>query len=309
MRLRAIATALAIVSIVGGAAQLRAAPPPGSPARPSSFPGLRPLQLQLSGRILGNVRNTVGVGQLGAIVFLYNKYDQMVRQAMTNENGQFLFDSISPDQYTVRVSLSSFVPALKRGIAVQAGIDSVLNVNLASVLSTIELVRATPGQALMSDDWKWALRSAPAARPVMRVLGGIDVRTTASSSKLSSAFSETRGLFNVSAGDPSDLGTVGTQADLGTAFAVATSLRGANRLQFSGNLGFVPRSGMPAAGFSATYSRNTAIGWRTPEVTISARQMYLPSLSGRADVPALRTMSLSTIDRIDITDEDSVEKR
>src|SRR5882724_1813411 len=170
----------------------------GSPAK-VSVP--KPLQQQLSGRILGNVRNTLGVVQMGALVYLYNRYDQVVRQSLTNENGQFVFDSLAPDLYSVRVALSSFVPAMKRGIGVQAGTESVLNVNLASVLSTIELVRATPGQSLMSDEWKWALRSAPAARPAMRFLPGIDIGSTKSSSS-SPVFTETRALFNVSAGDP-----------------------------------------------------------------------------------------------------------
>ena len=277
------------------------ASPPGkaATAKPSI---VRPLQQQLSGRILGNVRNTLGVVQMGALVYLYNRYDQVVRQSLTNENGQFVFDSLAPDLYSVRVALSSFVPAMKRGIGVQAGTESVLNVNLASVLSTIELVRATPGQSLMSDEWKWALRSAPAARPVMRVLPGIDIGSTKSSSS-SPMFTETRGLFNVSAGDPTEMGSLGTQADLGTAFAVATSLYGANRLHFSGNFGFVPHSGMPAAGFSTTYSRQSSNGWTSPEVTLSARQLFMPDRGGSSsNLPALRTMSMSSIDRVDIGD-------
>ena len=299
MRSHTIALALGLAAfLLPGSGQVRA----GSPAKAASkLSANRPIQLQLSGRVLGNVRSTLGVVQMGALVYLYNRYDQVVRQALTNENGQFVFDALSPDLYSVRVALSSFVPAMKRGIGVAAGAESVLNVNLASVLSTIELVRATPGQSLMSDEWKWALRSAPAARPVMRMLPGIDIGSTRASSKPSAMFTETQGLFHVSAGDPADMGSLGTQADLGTAFAVATSLYGANRLHFSGNLGFVPRSGMPAAGFSTTYSRQSSNGWMSPELTLSARQLSLPAGS-RGDLPALRTVSMSSIDRVDLSD-------
>ena len=245
---------------------------------------------------------------MGAMVYLYNRYDQIVRQSLTNENGQFVFDSLSPDLYSVRVALSSFVPAIKRGIGVNAGAESVLNVNLASVLSTIELVRATPGQSLMSDEWKWALRSAPAARPVMRLLPGIDIGQTRSSSVSAPMFTQTRGLFNVSAGDPADMGSLGTQSDLGTAFAVATSLYGTNKLHFTGNLGFVPHSGMPAAGFSTTYSRQSSNGWISPEMTLSARQISMPDRSNTAsNLPVLRTMSLSSIDRVDLSDRIRLE--
>ena len=302
MRSRKTAWALGLAaSLLPGAGLVRA----GSPGK-SSTPRpaiIRPVQQQLSGRIFGNVRSTLGVVQMGALVYLYNRYDQIVRQALTNENGQFAFDSLTPDLYSVRVALSSFVPAMKRGIGVQAGVESVLNVNLASVLSTIELVRANPGQSLMSDEWKWALRSAPAARPVMRMLPGIDIASTKSSSSSSPVFTQTQGLFHVSAGDPADMGSLGTQTDLGTAFAVATSVYGANRLHFSGNLGFVPRSGMPAAGFSTTYSRQSTNGWTSPEVTLSARQISMPDRSGAAaGLPVLRTMSMSSIDRVDLSD-------
>jgi hypothetical protein len=289
-----LALGLAAV-LLPGTGLVCAGGPPVSPRQAL----LRPLQQQLSGRIFGNVRSTLGVVQMGASVYLYNRYDQMVRQALTNENGQFLFDSLSPDLYSVRVALSSFVPAMKRGIGVQAGVESVLNVNLASVLSTIELVRTAPGSTLMSDDWKWALRSAPSARPAMRMLPGIDIGQTRSSSSSSPMFSEVRGLFNVSAGDPGEMGSVGTQTDLGTAFAVATSLYDANKLHFSGNFGIMPHSGMPAAGFSTTYSRESVNGWSSPEITLSAHEVSFPDLPGMAGgTPALRTMSLSSIDRV-----------
>ena len=303
-RTRALAFGLA-ASLLPGVAPVRAGSPASAAklAMPSKSPAPRTLQQQLSGRILGNVRNTLGVVQMGAMVWLYNRYDQIVKQAVTNENGQFAFDALAPDLYSVRVALSSFVPAMKRGIGVSAGAEAVLNVNLASVLSTIELVRAAPGQSLMSDEWKWALRSAPAARPVMRLLPGIDIASTKSSSIITPMFTQTRGLFHLSAGDPADMGSLGTQADLGTAFAVATSLYGANQFHFSGNLGFIPHSGMPAAGFSTTYSRQSNSGWASPEVTLSARQISLPDRSNvRSDLPVLRTMSMSSIDRVDLGD-------
>jgi hypothetical protein len=245
---------------------------------------------------------------MGALVYLYNRYDQVVRQSLTNENGQFVFDALPPDLYSVRVALSSFVPALKRGIAVQAGIESVLNVNLASVLSTIELVRAAPGQTLMSDEWKWALRSAAATRPVMRLLPGIDIGTRAPANSSSiPIFTETRGLFHVAAGDAVDLGGVGAGADLGTAFAVATSLYGANKLNFSGNFGVMPHSGLPAIGFSTTYRRESSNGWLSPELTLSARQLFMPDRTGSANMPVLRTMSMSSIDRLDLTSNARLE--
>ncbi len=68
---------------------------------------------RLTGSIAGEVRNPTGVGQMGATVVLLNRYDRVLRQALTNEKGTFVFDSLLPDLYSVRVTLASFVPAFK----------------------------------------------------------------------------------------------------------------------------------------------------------------------------------------------------
>src|ERR1700691_5003443 len=127
----------------------------------------------LSGSIAGVVRNSSGVPQMGAAVFLFNRSEHLLNRALTNERGMFGFGMLTPDVYSVRVSLASFVPAVKEKIAVQPGMQSLLYVNLASVLSSIELVYAKPGEgALMSDDWKWVLKESASTRPVLRMLPG-----------------------------------------------------------------------------------------------------------------------------------------
>ena len=93
---------------------------------------------------------------MGAAVMLFNRYDRNVAKIITGERGLFAFDALTPDLYTVRVSLSSFMPALKRNISIQAGLRSYLTINLASMLSSIELIYLSPGQSpIMSEDWKW----------------------------------------------------------------------------------------------------------------------------------------------------------
>src|SRR5437660_10270019 len=72
----------------------------------------------LSGTILGQVKSATGVAQMGATVILYNRYDQLIRQVLTNDQGKFSFDALSPDLYSIRVTLASFVPAIRRNIAV-----------------------------------------------------------------------------------------------------------------------------------------------------------------------------------------------
>jgi Carboxypeptidase regulatory-like domain len=171
---------------------------------------------KLSGSIAGYVRDSNGVPQMGATVLLFNRAEKQIGQALTNERGLFGFASVSPELYSIRVSLASFMPAVRHRIAVQPGMQSLLFVDLASVLSSIELVYAAPGQgALMSDDWRWTLKASGPTRSVLRILpsySGSDPNRR--DDVPGSIFSDTRGLVNVSAGDPGSLGGNFSQADL-----------------------------------------------------------------------------------------------
>jgi hypothetical protein len=275
---------------------------------PMAFPAT---DVPLSGSIAGLVRNSSGVPQMGATVFLFNRSEKLMARVLTNERGLFGFALLAPDLYSVRVSLASFVPAVKQKIAVQPGMQSLLYVDMASVLSSIELVYAKPGEgALMSDDWKWVLKGSAATRPVLRMLPadlGVGSQQTQAQNQPASGnvFSDTRGMLNLSGGDPGSLGSTSSQADLGTAFAVATSVFGHNELQLSGNVGYSAHAGLPTAGFRTSFSRD-GLG---PEIAVTVQQIYLPvrgslaSLTGQPDgAPALRTMSVSMHDSVLVTE-------
>jgi hypothetical protein len=247
------------------------------------------------GGIFGQVISSGNVAQMGATVLLYDRYDQLVRRALTNEEGKFVFDKLSPEIYSIRVSLASFVPAIRRNIAVAAGSENLLQINLASLFSSVDLVSSGPSRgALMSDDWKWVLRSSQATRPVLRAL---PVSSSAQTSN-SSPFSETTGLVKVSASDGESFAS-GSAQDLGTAFALATSLYGTGRVLVSGNVGYAGNSTVPTGGFRTTYTR-TPDGTTGPAVTLTVRQL---TLSDHGELsPTLRTASLSMRDRIDVND-------
>jgi hypothetical protein len=257
----------------------------------------------LSAQILGQVRNSGGVAQMGAAVSLYNRYDELVRKGLTNEQGRFVFDSLVPDLYSIRVVLASFVPAERRNIAVLPNTENRLEISLASVLSTVELAPPSAPGTLMTDDWKWVLRSSQSTRPMLRFLPDSG---SSSSRSIMAAFSNTTGLVTLSAGDGQSF-TNGSQQDLGTAFALATSLAGSGRVQFSGNVGYRANAGLPAAGFRTSYSRATTDG-SSPEVVITMRQLSVATRSGSGiavgadNAPALRTMSIAFLDGLDVAD-------
>src|SRR5258706_7139070 len=170
---------------------------------------------KLSGSIAGFVKDSNGIPQMGASVLLFNRYEKLIDRTLTTERGTFGFEALSPDLYSVRVSLASFVPAIKQKIAVQPGMQSLLYVDLASVLSSIELVYAAPGQgALMSEDWKMTLKASMATRPILRALPEISMSDPSKKDKTTGGvFSDTRGMVKVSAGDPGSLGGTSSQTD------------------------------------------------------------------------------------------------
>lgn len=255
--------------------------------------------LKVAGQILGQVKNSRGVAQMGARVYLYNRYDELVGRVLTNDHGHFGFDALASDVYSVRVLLASFVPAERKNILVLPASENRLEINLASVLSTVQLqsAPATSG-TVISDDWKWVLRASQATRPVLRYMPDLG----SSSSNSTALFSQTTGVVKLSAGDGSSLAR-GSEQGLGTAFALATSLAGSSHLELSGNVAYSGNlATMPGAGLRTSYSR----GDSSPQVVLTMRQLYLaPQMGsgialGSANAPPLRTMSAAMVDQLEL---------
>jgi len=124
-------------------------------------------------------------------------------------------------------------------------------------------------------------------------------------------FADTRGILRLSAGDGQMVTNAASEADLGTAFALETSLYGNSLLQLSGNFGYGSQTGVPAAAFRTSYSHELAGG--KPVVSVTMRQLYLPERVGPvlagtdAGIPILRTLSASVDNRTQVTDNVSVQ--
>ena len=239
-------------------------------------------RIKLSGVITGVVSDSMGIPQMGAIVLLYNRQDRVYGKVQTDDLGQFRFLGLFPDLYSVKVTLATFVPALKKNILVQPGMRSVLNVNLNTLFSTIQLAYPSiENGSLMSDDWKWVLRTASSTRPVLRFAADPLADQPGRPARHSC------GLLRY-ARHPAEFPRAmarwprasANEADLGTAFALATSLYGNNLLQVSGNVGYGSQTGVPTAAFRTSYSRDIAGG--SPEVSLTMRQLFLPGRLGAA---------------------------
>ncbi len=269
-----------------------------------------PAAAAVVGSLAGRVTDERGVPQIGATVVLLASDGRTLRRLYTNDGGNFQVDNLFPGLYGIRVMVPSFLPALKERILVEPGVRQFLAVQLAQLFASVELVYPAGGKLRdMTEDWKWVLRTASATRPVLRFTTPWEDRERQSVlRKFAGAFGEFQGLVQLNAGDGGRVSGLGTESDLGTAFAVATSLFGNSNLLVSGNLGYGAARGVPSAGFHTSYSREMAYGAQ-PEVSLTVRQLFGPVLAGRAlfgpvhsIAPVLQAFTFGYQDRVALGD-------
>jgi hypothetical protein len=273
----------------------------------------------LPGSLVGIVSDYLGAPKMGAAVQLYDRQQRFLYKVSTDALGRFQFLNLDPALYTVRITRIPYDPAMRRDIAVRSGERSTLTVSLSSLFSSIQISYPTVEDGSpMTDEWKWVLRSAPATRPVFRftpdetvppdtpeTLAAEGMAREARRVDRTAMFSDTRGIVRVSAGDRALSQGVGTQADLGTTFALATALYGESKIQVSGNLGYGAQTGVPSAAFRTSYSRG--LGGGNPEVSLTVRQMLMPerliaAFAGQeSGLPMVRTMSAAIDDQAKIS--------
>ena len=269
------------------------------------------LSLPVTGNLLGSVVDATGTPQRGATVRVFNKYQQLVSKTVTAPDGRFAFASLPVDLYSIRVALASFLPAARDRVAVRAGANSVLQIHLTTLFSSIEVKYNLPGAA-MTDDWKWVLRSSPATRLITRYLPD---EPSPAPEQRKPIFTGTRAMVSLSGGGGGSMDAELGLPDVGTGFALATNLLGNNELQFGGAFGQNTSLGVPVMGLCAIYRRDDGSGFGAPpEVTLTMSQFGLigPQQLGSANAGGqlptiLRTMALSIYNVLDTFDNVHIE--
>ncbi len=258
------------------------------------------------GGITGWVRDDHDIPQMGALVTLLTAEGRVAKRVYTDAQGGFLLDQLFPGSYSIQVSLSRFLPALKQNVQVEAGHKTYLDVHLSGLFSSLQLVFPARSEIRdMSDNWKWVLRTASATRPVLQFGSQNERETHTVLRKLEGAFGETRAYAEVSAGAGMRPSGLANQTDLGTAFAVATSLFGSNNVTVSGNVGYGRTIANSTTSFRTSYSRELGLG--EPEVSLTVRQIQVPMFAQQAlfgprqaqdNTPELETFTLGFGDKV-----------
>ena len=68
----------------------------------------------LMGGLAGMVTDAFGVPQMGAAIEVLNSSDRVVKELRSDKFGRFEVEALAAGNYTVRVKMASFLPALRR---------------------------------------------------------------------------------------------------------------------------------------------------------------------------------------------------
>ena len=122
----------------------------------------------VSGVVSGQVRDSAGVPQIGAVVELLRPDLTLVASVFTDANGRFSISHVLPGRYAVKAMGMSFLPSLREDVRVRT--SAVVNLTLNTLYEAMQWLPSKPRTGDdQSDDWVYTLRSA-ANRPLLRWL-------------------------------------------------------------------------------------------------------------------------------------------
>jgi len=240
------------------------------------------------GSISGYVRSASGVPQMGAVVEVLGAAAQAVR-VFSDENGYYSASDLVPGVYNIRVSASSFLPALKEGVGLRPGARVLVNLTLNTLF---EAIKVAPGRGpAEADDWKWVLRSV-SNRPILRL---VDDQSASSGTETQGTSHDFKGSVSFLAGSPAE--GFGSSSDLGTGFSLERSIFSTDTIGLQGNIGYGGLS--PASVVRASFSHKMENG-SEPSFALTMRNLPSPDLG--LHIGPLQAFSLTTADSFALGD-------
>jgi hypothetical protein len=263
---RILAAVLMLGMLMWSGSALNAAPPPPAKTVSEHF---------AFGSLSGKVTDARGTPQLGALVMVMAADGRVLHRVYTNEMGVFVQDHLIPGVYGLKVTLTSFLPAIKDHLTVQPGSKAFLSINLSSLSDTLAGLMGNVRPRPESDsDWKWVVRRAGALRPVLRFLpaAGTPANSPNIAPKDTAPYSDYRGRVEFAGGGSASSG-FGGDAAMSTGFSVAQTLFADTTLLLGGNLGY--ERATPASAFRGVLHRDHGND-STSEMSVTVRQIQLP---------------------------------
>ena len=209
----------------------------------------------VSGKLAGVVRDLTGTPQMGASVEVFAEAPGAASSLdyLTNTQGIFRGDKLSPGLYTIRVTLAGFLPTLQQHVRINPNLTTMVRIEMESMFASLEQLRRQPNSAKAdADDWKWVLRSATGTRPILQwdenAVLSANGDTAARAPKILLEFTD-------GARRPGSVSNVA--AAPGTAFAYDQKLGGAGSLLVAGQMSY---DESPAGGVATVWLPTGTIG-------------------------------------------------
>jgi hypothetical protein len=193
----------------------------------------------VAGKVTGVVRDAGGTPQMGASVELIPEVVGALaaQNFLTNTQGIFRSEKLTPGLYTIRVTLAGFLPTLQQHVRINANLTTMVRIEMESMFASLDQLRRQPApHSADADDWKWVLRSASGMRPVLQWDdSGI---VLASDSRHDSRSDTPRMLleFTDGARRPGSVSNIASAP--GTSFAYDQKLGGTSRLLVAGQMSY-----------------------------------------------------------------------
>ncbi len=147
----------------------------------------RSSSLLTGGVVAGLVRDASGLPQMGALVQVLLPDATLAASAVTDPGGRYRLVGLPSGVYEIRATAARCLPAVRNHLRIQRGSSSVVNLTLATILSTTQWLPTTRRPEVESlDDWTWTLRSS-ANRPILRLRDATDSSSNEVLSSSSSA--------------------------------------------------------------------------------------------------------------------------
>lgn len=220
-----------------------------------------------TGAIAGSVLDRRGQPQAGVAVTIMRQDGRYIEKVYTQRNGRFRADNLFPGLYAAEIAQPAFLPFWRSSIAIEAGAEYLLNVNLLSIADAVEIALPDSLDAA-SEDWKWTLRATYPTRPILR----FQPEPSASPAAQDVRERALQGSVQFVAGNDSH--GFGQDPALRTGFDMAYALTGSQQLALAGSAGW--ERSAPAASMRAAWNRRAADGGSST-LSMTVRQLFLPS--------------------------------
>lgn len=263
----------------------------------ASFLAMPGFAAQNAGKISGVVVDSAGTPQMGAsIVIAPEKLIAATSlDLLTNDRGRFSSQVLPVGEYTLKVTLAGFLPAMEQHIRVADQRTTLVQIVLGSVFSSFEQLRRQPDQKISADDWTWVLRASPDNRSVLRWTDGPLV-SDADMSGIEAAAHKQQDRVQMQLTSGSDHpGSIGAVADSpGTAVVYDMEIGSTAHLLMAGQFSYGGQT--PGGGFAAEWLPSGEAG-AGPRMVLEARESQLGPTG-----PIFRGLRISDSDQFALGD-------